>query len=156
MQIWDQNFSDDAQKIAKMAFQIAAQHGNETIDIEHVLLAILDLENESLNRVFSELNVDLFDIRSDVLEVIQSHGKNAKKPIDESNLRVTSRVAKVIENANLDALRLSGGRIAPEHILLGVLSVYGDTAKEQCTYVGKSLLRIGLTAKAVKFALRKI
>lgn len=155
MFIEDRNISPEAQDIAKLAFVISSQEGHSSIDIEHVLLALLIDSDKFLPGLFDELGINTALLIEDVQAVIQSHGNYSNVAVDERNIKITKRVAEAMEFANLEALRLSGGLIGPEHILLGILEAY-EHASEQKSFAAKSLHKKGVTSEAVKFALRKL
>ena len=150
MIIRDEDFSEEAQDVAKRACHIATRNGQRLIDIEHVLLSILESKSAILHDIFEKLNSDISKIQKDTQKVIQGHPNTPM----ETDIQITSRVAEAIKYANLESMRLSMPRIEIEHLFLGVLNIYEGSDTERQTYVAKSLIDEGLSVNSVKFALR--
>jgi len=153
MDLSDDNFSAAAQRIAKQACQIALRHSHRLIDLEHVLLALLELRPPPIRRALDHLKTDTSSIRHDVSVVLDALPTSEAKSVTESQVQITSRVAKAIEAANHQALSLFSRRIEPEHIFIGILGVFEQSKQDRHIFIARSLLKQGVNVAAFKAAL---
>ena len=153
MDLRDNDFSAAAQRIAKQACRIALRRSHRLIDLEHVLLALLELRPPAIRRALDHLNTDTSSIRHDVNVVLDALPKSASQSLTESQVQITSRVAKAIEAANHQALSLFSRRIEPEHIFLGILGAFEQSDQDRHIFIARSLLKQGVNVAAFRAAL---
>jgi len=86
------------------------------IGTEHILLGLLRESEGIAAQTLAALNVDLAEVRSQVVEII---GRGSSSP--PSHIPFTPRAKKVLELSLRESLMLGHNYIGSEHILLGLI-----------------------------------
>jgi Clp amino terminal domain, pathogenicity island component len=108
--------TDGAQSVILRAAKLAQEHGHDTVDTEHLLLA-LTYEPESLAaHAIEEQGVALATVR----QAAQAALGPAREPLS-GHIPFGRRAKKLRELAVREALRFGHPYIGPEHILLAML-----------------------------------
>lgn len=132
-------FTKDAGEVMKSANQeaISLQHG--IIGTEHLLLALLKVENGVAADVLKDLKVDVGKLRAELLESVPK----GPDPVKLKRLPPDARAKKAIELAIGESFAVDGSLVGPEHILLGLLL-------ETESVAGQVLRKHGLTLERVR------
>ena len=109
-------FTRSAQKAIEYANSIAIELGHSYVGTEHILYGLLREGNGVACRVLENQNITADNILEKIEELI---GKEPK----EINMTIgfTPRTKRVIENAFMEARKLSSDFIGTEHLLMGIM-----------------------------------
>lgn len=115
----DANFSPKVKEIISFSREEALRLGNDFIGTEHLLLGLLR-EGESLAvRVLQNMNVDIYNLRHEVENVIR---EKSNKPLDTmGSLPLTKQAEKVIRITVLEARALKSPSVETQHLMLSIL-----------------------------------
>ena len=112
-----------AQEAMQAAQQIALQYNHQQIDAEHLLLAMLnDTEGITIS-MLKKLGVDPGLLSSQLTEKV---AKIAKVYGQVSNLYMSQRLNKILENAFQEATKFKDDYVSLEHVLLAITGEDGE------------------------------
>jgi len=115
----DSNFSPKVKEIISYSREEALRLGNDFIGTEHLLLGLIREGDGMALRVLQSMQVDLFELRSE-LEVAIKDKNN--KPLQHINsLPLTKQAEKVIRITVLEAKSLKSPTVETEHLMLSIL-----------------------------------
>lgn len=134
-----------AQKAFLDAQEIALQHKNPQLETEHILLALLNADENVVVEILKAINAPIDQIKSETKSLID------KKPtitgnIDASRLYISTELNSVLANAEQEAGKFNDAYIGSEHIFLSILS----------SPLGKILTDKGVKQDKVLRALKEI
>jgi ATP-dependent Clp protease ATP-binding subunit ClpB len=112
-------FTVKAQEAVLEAQNLAGQHGNQQIEPEHLLLALLDQEEGLIPPILQKLGTDPKLIRSDLLAEIQK----LPKVSGAMGEYLSTGFKKVLDIAQSEATKLKDEYVSAEHLLLAILEV---------------------------------
>jgi ATP-dependent Clp protease ATP-binding subunit ClpC len=126
-------YTNRARKAVELAVVAARRHEHAYVGTEHILLGVLD-ENENLAvKVLTALDVELDDLRA---ELVASLGPATSSMPDQ--LPMTPLAKKALEQATTEATTLGHNYIGCEHLLLGLVAT-GGVAGEVLARMGVEL-----------------
>jgi len=120
------NFTIKAQEAITQAQQVAFNHTNPNIETEHILKALLDDENSSIEYLLKKNNVNLKFLESKLDESISKLPK--VKGADPAQA-IGRDANTVILRAGNNLKKFGDEFITPEHLLLSILQGNENTAK---------------------------
>ena len=119
-----QKFTEKVQEALMTAQSTAVKHHHQQLDVEHLLLALLQQEEGLAKRIFTLLRVNI-DAFIHELQVLLK-----KKPevlgAGAENVYLSSRLQKVLTNAEKEAKTMQDEYISVEHLLLAMASETDD------------------------------
>ena len=126
MLIRPEKFTEQAQQAIAGSQELVRQYRHSQWDVEHVLLALLQIEDGLPVQILSQMGVPADTIRSQLRKALERSPKMAS---EGSQVYGTPRVAKLMDNARLEAERLNDEYIGTEHILIAAtLEEQGEAA----------------------------
>ena len=127
MALKPEQFTEQAKYVLRYSQELVHTYQHGQWDVEHIVLAMLGLENGLPEAIFSELNVSIQAVRSRLAALLES----APKLVEEvSQLYTTPRVQRLLEHAGLEAELQQGELIGVEHLFLAALREdKGDVAQ---------------------------
>lgn len=135
------------QEAIREAQRIASQHGNQQIDVEHLIYALLEDSEGLVVRILRECGADLNSIKADIKKAIDKIPKvYGAQPLEQ--IYITPRLNQLFEKADKEAEHLKDEYISVEHLLIALFDVAGpalDAIKKQ-----------SITRQKVLDAMRKI
>ncbi|MGO9614097.1 MAG: ATP-dependent chaperone ClpB [Dissulfurispiraceae bacterium] len=135
------------QEAIQKAQSLAESKGNQQIDVEHLLYAILEDEEGIVYQILKRINVDINLLRKDIGAEIDKFPKvSGATPMGQ--IYLAPRLKTVLERAYEEATHLTDEYISMEHLLLAILHVYGPASE--------ILKKYGATSDAVLSAMREI
>jgi hypothetical protein len=140
-----ERFTDRARKVMQLANQEAQRFNHEYIATEHVLLGLLKGGGGVAAKVLIALDLDLFQLRSEVEKIIRSGPDH----IFWGKLPATPVVKKTIEHAIEEAKNLNHKYVGTEHLLLGLL-------RERDGVAAQVLMNLGLKLEDVRAEVLKL
>ena len=134
------NFTERVRIVLAGARNEAGRLRHEYVGTEHILLSLINEDAGVAARVFSNLGIDLPEIR----RVVDATILTGKKEIQAgTDLPYTSRAKKVLELAMATARDLNHNYVGTEHILLGLL-------REEKGIAAQVLVDAGLTVETAR------
>lgn len=115
----DSNFSPKVKEIISYSREEALRLGNDFIGTEHLLLGIIREGQSIAIRILESLNINLFDLRNEVEQVIKD--KASKATGNLNSLPLTRQAEKVIRITVLESKSLKSPTIESEHLMLSIL-----------------------------------
>ncbi|EHL20014.1 hypothetical protein HMPREF9628_01011 [Peptoanaerobacter stomatis] len=114
-----ETFTQFSRRLLNLAAQEASKLGHNTVDSEHILIAISRQEKSLVGRILSEHNLYTDDIVQKVLE------KNEKGVVPSNVLIYASDIKDIFEESISIANSLSFEFVGLEHILIAILGKKG-------------------------------
>ena len=112
------HFTPKAQELMALARKEADRFQHSFVGTEHLLLAIIGLQDGIAARVLKNLGLDLENVR---VEIEQQIGRGPDEKLSHP-IPYTPRVKKVVALAAKEAKALNHTYVGTEHVLLGLLS----------------------------------
>ena len=144
-----ERFTERAQDAAARAYEILQRYGQNQVDTEHILLALLEQEDGAIPQLLAQLNVDSSAIRTRLDEVLRVSPRAAIYGGGTGQVFITPRVKRIIDLATEEANQLRDEYISTEHIFLAIL-------KERNTSVSQVLAGHNITRERVTGAIREL
>ncbi|MCX8033145.1 MAG: ATP-dependent Clp protease ATP-binding subunit [Thermoleophilia bacterium] len=111
-----ERFTERARQVIVLAQEEARALRHNYIGTEHLLLGLLREADGVAARVLNSLEVDLAEVRSEVVRIVGEGDTES-----QGQIPFTPRAKKVLELALREALSLGHNYIGTEHILLGLV-----------------------------------
>ncbi len=107
-------FSERTNRALQEAAQFAVEHGQRSIDTEHILYGLAQ-DGSVMQRIFKELDIEVAELLTQVGNLVARGGVQGTTP------RLSPRAAQAIQLAYEEALDLKHKYIGTEHLFLGLL-----------------------------------
>jgi ATP-dependent Clp protease ATP-binding subunit ClpB len=140
-------FTIKSQEVIQQAQSLAAQYGNQQIEPEHLLSAMIADREGTAVAILRKLGVEPQGVAAEVLRGVERLPKISGAGTGEAYL--SGRSKAVLEAAFAGATQMKDEYVSVEHILLAIIEEKGGEA-------GRILSRAGLTREAVFKALQDI
>ncbi|MFN0103999.1 MAG: ATP-dependent chaperone ClpB [Bryobacteraceae bacterium] len=139
--------TEKSQDALRSAQSIAVQNSNNQLDAEHLFAALLRQDQGLVPSLLRRVNVPLDTFSLRVVQELDKLPKVSNPPNSES-LYVTTRLTKIVTDAETEAKNLKDDYVSVEHLLLAFT---GDSGP-----AGKLLKEFGLTRARIEGALKEI
>ena len=140
-------FTIKSQEAIQAAQRFAEKKGNQQLDAEHVLWALLEDDEGVASQILKRLNVNTDTLKQDVEEAVDRFPKViGATPLGQ--IYISPRLKEVFENAHKNAEHLKDEYVSVEHLLVALFSIGGP-----CTDL---LKRYAVNADKVLAAMREI
>ena len=121
-------FTIKSQEAIQAAQRLADKKGNQQLDAEHLLWALLDDEEGVASQILKRLGIDTTALKQDVEEEIDRFPKVVgATPLGQ--IYISPRLKEVFENAAKEAEHLTDEYVSVEHLLLALISIGGPCAQ---------------------------
>ncbi len=141
------NLTIKSQEAIQTAQKLAERKGNQQIDAEHLLWALLDDEEGVAAQILKRIGIDTKSLQKDVEVAIEKFPKViGATPLGQ--LYVSPRFKEVLENAEKGAKHLKDEYISVEHLLTALTTVGGPCSE--------LLKKYGATTDKILTAMREI
>ena len=121
-----EKFTEQAQQAIAGSQELVRQHSHSQWDVEHVLLALLQIEDGLPLQILRQMGVPAEPLRDQLRETLEGSPKMAS---EGSQIYATPRAGKLMDNARLEAERLNDEFIGTEHLLIAAtLEEQGEAA----------------------------
>src|SRR5580700_247379 len=141
-------FTEKLQEAVRAAQAIAVQHGNQQIDAEHLMLALLDQEGGLARSILNKADIRVDAIRTRFQQEVDRMPKVAGSSGGPDQIYVTNRITKLLSQAEDEAKRLKDEYVSVEHVLLAATEDTGAT--------GKLFREFGITRERLMRALQEV
>jgi ATP-dependent Clp protease ATP-binding subunit ClpC len=128
-------FTDRARHVLAHAWEEARFLDDGCVGTEHLLLGLLHDEQTIAAEVLARLDVSRHTVR----QVAMQLGNHQRTSAAESSSTFTPRARSALELCFVEALQLGHIRVAPEHILLGLVSEREGVAARVLARLGAEL-----------------
>ena len=121
------NFTNQAHIVFQNSQELVRRHRHNQWDVEHILLALLELEDGVPSRILEELNVPAENIRTVLYRALESAPKLA---YEANQIYPTPRAQRLLESAREEATRLNDEFVGAEHLFVAAVSEpQGESAR---------------------------
>src|SRR6202041_110588 len=141
-------FTEKLQEAVRAAQAIAVQHGNQQIDAEHLMLALLDQEGGLARSILNKADVRVDALRTRFQQEVDRLPKVSGAGGGPDQVYVTNRITKLLSQAEDEAKRLKDEYVSVEHVLLAATEDAGAT--------GKLFREFGITRERLMRALQEV
>jgi ATP-dependent Clp protease ATP-binding subunit ClpB len=141
-------FTEKLQEAVRAAQSIAIQHGNQQLDTEHLLLALLDQEGGLAPSILNKADIRVDALKKRVQQEVDRLPKVSGATGGPDQVYVTNRVTKLLTQAEEEAKRLKDDYVSVEHVLLAATDDAGAT--------GKLFREFGITRERLMRALQEV
>jgi ATP-dependent Clp protease ATP-binding subunit ClpB len=141
-------FTEKLQEAVRAAQSIAIQHGNQQLDTEHLLLALLDQEGGLAPSILNKADIRVDALKARVQQEVDRLPKVSGATGGPDQVYVTQRSTKLLSQAEEEAKRLKDEYVSVEHVLLAATDDSGAT--------GKLFREFGITRERLMRALQEV
>ncbi len=141
-------FTEKMQEAVRGAQSIAVQHGNQQIDVEHLLLALLEQEGGLAPSILNKADIKVDNLRTRVQQEVDRLPKVSGPSGAPDQVYVTQRLTKLMTQAEEEAKRLKDDFTSVEHVLLAITDDSGPA--------GKLFREFGITRERLMRALQEV
>ncbi|MCX8030370.1 MAG: ATP-dependent chaperone ClpB [Thermodesulfovibrionales bacterium] len=136
-----------SQEALQQAQQLAEKKGNQQIDVEHLLHALLKDEEGICVQIVKRLNVNPNDLLNEIEKVIDKFPK-VSGATALGQIYISPRLKSVLEKAYEEATHLTDEYISVEHLFLSIANTYG--------HASDILQKYGITLDNILSTMREI
>ncbi len=111
-------FTEKLQEAFRAAQSLAAGHGNQQIDVEHLLVALLEQEGGLAQSILAKADVPLEGVHRRLIQELDKLPKVSGSGAGMDQIYVTARLQKLMTAAESEAKRLKDDYISVEHVML--------------------------------------
>jgi ATP-dependent Clp protease ATP-binding subunit ClpB len=141
-------FTEKMQDAVREAQSLAVQHGNQQIDVEHLLLALVNQEGGLVPSILNKADVNSDALRRRLEQEIERFPKVSGPAASPDQIYITPRLQKVLAQSEEEARRLHDDYISVEHVLLAVSEEHGAA--------GRLFNELGLSRDRLMGALQEV
>ncbi len=113
-----EKFTLKVQEALSNAQQIAEKYGQQGLDVEHVLLALLRLPEGIVGIILEKLGTDPRQIEMEIERSLERLPKVSG--MGAGQIYITPRLKQVLDNAVSEAARLTDEYVSAEHVLIAI------------------------------------
>ncbi len=120
-------FTEQAQTVLQNSQQMVRDQRHAQWDVEHVLLALVQLRDGLAREVLQRIGVEPEAMATAILQSLE---RSPKLAYDVVQIYTTPRIVRMLENANAEAERLKDDFVGVEHLLIAISDEPdGDSAR---------------------------
>jgi ATP-dependent Clp protease ATP-binding subunit ClpC len=142
-------YTEKASQIMMSTQDILTRYGQDQLRSEHILLAMLEDEENVAIDVLKDLKVDLSKLKEKTEEVVREYGGYKPGGGAIKQMYITPDARHVLETAKAEASRMGDEKIGTEHLLLGAMKTPDSMA-------ARLLQRFGIDDEKVYNSVLKI
>jgi len=122
-------FTEKAQEGLRAAQSIALRHGQQQLDVEHVLAALLDQEGGLASAVLAKAEVNQEGILRRLVQELERLPKVSGATGALDQIYLTGRLNRLLSQAEEEARRLKDEYVSVEHLLVAMTDDGGATGR---------------------------
>jgi len=111
-------FTEKLQEGFRSAQSLAAARGNQQIDVEHLLLALLEQEGGLAQSILARASLKLEDVHRRLIQELDKLPKVSGSGVALDQIYITARLQKLMTAAESEAKRLKDEYVSIEHVIL--------------------------------------
>ncbi len=140
--------TEKSQEAIRQAQTIAINYGNQQVDVEHLLLALLEQEGGLAPSILLKADVPLEPLHKRLVQEVEKFPKVSGGGVRPDQVYITDRLSQLLNTAEREAKRLKDDYVSIEHLLLA--------ATEDRGAAGKLLREFGATRDRLMKALVEV
>ncbi|MFQ6027046.1 MAG: ATP-dependent Clp protease ATP-binding subunit [Dehalococcoidia bacterium] len=122
-----EQFTEQAQQVIQNSQELVRRYQHSQWDVEHILLALLGLEEGIPSKILEELGLMVDAMKSRLHQLLEASPKILQ---GSAQIYATPRVQRLLENARQESERLNDEYISVEHLFIAAIQEpQGDSAK---------------------------
>ena len=141
-----EQFTRQAQEAIQSSQELVRRYQHSQWDVEHMLLALVALEDGLPSRILHELGVNAETVKSRLHQALESAPKLVSGP---QQIFITPRLQRMLQTAQEESARLKDQFISVEHLLLAA-------AQESAGDSARLFRELGLNQEMVYQAMQKL
>lgn len=142
-------FTNKAQESITNTKSLLTRFGHSQVTPEHLLLSLLEQKEGLASTIVKKLDADVEKIQDEVGSYLANQPKGSAVSTDKDELRVSSKLMQLLEDADKEATRLKDQFISIEHLVI----VLCDQGKG---HAGSILKQNGITKERILASLTSI
>ncbi len=141
-----EQFTEQAREVLNNSQELVRQYNHSQWDVEHVLLALLDLEEGLPSDILNEMGVSVAALKAKLRQSLEA---GAKVAYEQNQIYATPRAQRLLDNAKKESERLKDDFIGAEHLFIAaVMESQGESTQ--------ALKEFGIDQERVYQALTKV
>ncbi|MGH9618667.1 MAG: Clp protease N-terminal domain-containing protein, partial [Bryobacteraceae bacterium] len=140
--------TEKSQEVLQQAQTLATEHGNQQVDVEHLLAAMLAQEGGLTPAILARADIQPENLQRRLQQEIDKLPKVSGGGAQAGQMYVTARLSRLLNAAESQAKRLKDEYVSVEHLLLAMAEDQGEA--------GKLLREFGLTRDRLMKALLEV
>src|SRR5262245_38724619 len=140
--------TEKLQEALSSAQSNAVRHSHQQVDVEHLLLALLDQERGLASSILNKANVNIESLRTNIEHELDRMPKVTGPTGEPGQVYVTSRLNRLLTQAEDESKRLGDEYVSVEHVLLAMTDDTGPT--------GRLFKQFGITRERLMHTLREV
>ncbi|SHH55249.1 ATP-dependent Clp protease ATP-binding subunit [Thermosipho atlanticus] len=141
------DYTENGQRVLMSVSDILKRYKQNQMSSEHILLAILEDDENAAKDILKYLKIDLSELKSEIETFISRYGVKAAAPTGQ--IFITPDARHVIEEAKKEAKRMGDEKIGTDHLLLAMTLL-----PESMTF--RILSRYGVTQDRIYQAIKEL
>jgi ATP-dependent Clp protease ATP-binding subunit ClpB len=141
-------FTEKSQEAVSAAQRLASRYSHQQVDVEHLLMALLNQERGLAPSLLSKADIPLEPLKRRLEQELDRLPKISGPSGPPDQIYITSRLNRLLSQAEQEATNLKDDFISVEHLLLAVLSDNGAA--------GRILKEFGAIRERLMQALREV
>ena len=120
-----QKFTQKSMEAMKDCEKLAYQHGNQDVDQEHILVALLELEDSLIKNLLEKMDLDFEKFHKDAIAALE----RLVKVHGDVQIRIAQGLNKVLLCAEDEAKLMGDAYVSVEHIFLTLIKYANNSIK---------------------------
>jgi ATP-dependent Clp protease ATP-binding subunit ClpB len=141
-------FTESVQQGLSAAQSKAARNGNQQVDVEHLLAALLEQERGLASSILNKAEINVDSIKQRVEQELQRLPKVSGPAGAPDQIYITGRLNRLLAEAEDEAKKLKDEYVSVEHLLLAMTDDMGAT--------GRVFHEFGVTRERLMRALQEV
>jgi ATP-dependent Clp protease ATP-binding subunit ClpC len=142
-------FTERAQDAAMRAYEVLQRYQHTQVDTEHLLLALIEQPDGVIPDILSQMGVDLEAVGRRLDEELKRTPRTQIYGGGVSQVYITPRLKRVIDQSNEEASKLKDDYISTEHLFLAI-------AGERNTPAARVLAEVGVNRQRILEAIEEV
>jgi ATP-dependent Clp protease ATP-binding subunit ClpB len=140
--------TEKLQEALSSAQSKAVRYSHQQVDVEHLLLALLEQERGLATSILNKANVDVESLKRNIEQELARLPKVTGPTGEPGQVYVTSRLNRLLTEAEDESKRLGDQYVSVEHVLLAMTDDTGPT--------GRLFKQFGITRERLMQTLREV
>src|SRR4029453_4749012 len=121
--------TEKLQEALSSAQSKAMRYSHQQVDVEHLLLALLEQERGLASSILNKANVDIESLKRNIEQELARLPKVTGPTGEPGQVYVTSRLNRLLTQAEDESKRLGDEYVSVEHVLLAMTDDTGPTGR---------------------------
>ena len=121
--------TEKSQEAIRQAQAKAIEYGNQQVDVEHLLAALLEQEGGLAPSILLRADVPLSTLHKRLTQELEKLPKVSGSGTSPDQVYVTTRLSQLLTNAEAQAKRLKDDYVSIEHLLLAIADEQGPAGR---------------------------